>query len=242
MSGRLTDKFMDQLEQWIGTGPKKFDLLYCITRDGCGTTAFHQKCDNQGPTVTVLYNPNNSVYGGYSPVSWDQSNKYVDDNKAFLFRLQYNSSAAAKLFPLKSGGTNHVYRHADYGPTFGGGHDLYTFLNTTNIPISGGYYALNGGMSMNSTYDSQGLPNDQINNGTMNVTELEVYKITGMLRPVLGYPGVRRSKSYAMTLKLLFWLRHAKMYLGADAPAQTDQGFCCPLTELWDTVKCIRGK
>ena len=64
MSGKLTDKYMDQLEQWIGIGPKKFDLLYAITRDGCDATAFHQKCDNQGPTVTVLYNQHSSIYGG----------------------------------------------------------------------------------------------------------------------------------------------------------------------------------
>ena len=29
------------LEDWIGTGPKTFTLLYAITRDGCANTTFH---------------------------------------------------------------------------------------------------------------------------------------------------------------------------------------------------------
>ncbi|KAH3742377.1 hypothetical protein DPMN_049118 [Dreissena polymorpha] len=51
MAGQLLDKYMDHLEYCIGTGPKIFTLLYKITRDGCNATTFHQKCDNQGPTV-----------------------------------------------------------------------------------------------------------------------------------------------------------------------------------------------
>ncbi|XP_052212383.1 interferon-induced protein 44-like [Dreissena polymorpha] len=70
MTGQFNDKYMDQLESWIGTGPKIFTLLYQITRDGCNATTFHQKCDNQGPTVTVLYNQQGSVYGVYGSASW----------------------------------------------------------------------------------------------------------------------------------------------------------------------------
>ena len=46
--GKLADEEMDQLETWIGAGPKQFTLLYSATRDGCVATTFHQKCDNQG--------------------------------------------------------------------------------------------------------------------------------------------------------------------------------------------------
>ena len=69
MTGRLSDDHMDQLESFIGTGPKTFRLLYSFTRDGCGNQPFHSKCDNQGPTVTVLYNPQGCVYGGYTSLA-----------------------------------------------------------------------------------------------------------------------------------------------------------------------------
>ena len=168
MSGKLTDKFMDQLEQWIGKGPKKFDLLYAITRDGCNTTTFHQKCDNQGPTVTVLYNQQGSIYGGYTAASWDQSNQYKNDATAFLFRLQYNNGSATNKFPCKNPGEA-IYAYSSYGPTFGGGHDLNAFSGTINN--SGGYFALNGNMNnFSNSYNNQGISTNQINNGNMNVT------------------------------------------------------------------------
>lgn len=175
MAGKLTNKLMDQLEQWIGTGPKKFDLIFNITVDGCNAATFHQKCDNQGPTVTVLYNQQGSVYGGYTTVNWDQSSSYKNDVNAFLFRLQSSGSVAANKFPRNSNGSD-VYCGTGYGPTFGSGHDLLTFRNS--IINSGGYYTLNGHVNLNSSYNSQGITNDQVTNGTTNVTELEVYKVT----------------------------------------------------------------
>ena len=177
MAGKLTDKFMDQLEQWIGKGPKKFDLLYAITRDGCSNTAFHQRCDNQGPTITVLYNQQGSIYGGYTAVSWDQSSQWKNDAAAFLFRLQYNNRSASNKFPCNNPAYA-IHGGATYGPLFGNGNALHAFSGTINN--SGGYFALNGNMNnMNITYDNQGIATNQINNGTMNVTELEVYKVKG---------------------------------------------------------------
>ena len=177
MSDQLTDKFMDQLEQWIGTGPKKFDLLYSITRDGCSSTMFHQKCDNQGPTVTLLYNQQGSIYGGYTKLSWTSSGSYGNDSTAFMFRLQYNGSETVNKFPCTN--TKYaVHMQSSYGPTFGGGPDLHTFSGTINK--TGSYYPLNGYTNMNHTYNSQGIGMNQINNGTMNVTELEVYRVSGM--------------------------------------------------------------
>lgn len=176
MAGKLTDKHMDQLENWIGKGPKKFDLLYAVTRDGCVPTAFHQKCDNQGPTVTILFNQHGSVYGGYTAVSWDQSGQWKNDATAFLFQLQYNNGSAANKFPCTSP-TYAILGGSTYGPTFGSGHDLQAFNGTINN--SGGYFALNGSMNLNNAYNSQGITTNQINNGTLNVTELEVYKVIG---------------------------------------------------------------
>ena len=178
MSDRLTSKLMDQLELLIGSGPKKFKLLYSITKDGCNAATFHQKCDNKGPTVTLLYNQQGSIYGGYTNLSWDQSASNGDDPGAFLFRLQYDGVSSVFKFPCKTQYTSHaVYRHADYGPVFGHGHDMRTFTGT--IKNAGGHFPLNGHMKMNVTYDSQGVTVDQINNGTMDVTELEVYAVTG---------------------------------------------------------------
>ncbi|XP_052213304.1 interferon-induced protein 44-like [Dreissena polymorpha] len=176
MAGQLSDKYMSQLESWIGTGPKIFTLLYQITRDGCNATTFHQKCDNQGPTVTVLYNQEGSVYGGYGSLSWNSSSGWITDANAFIFQLRYSGSDKPTKFPIKDTHTQlGLYGNSTYGPTFGGGHDLQAFTGTVNS--SGGYFALNGRMNVHS-FDYQGLTVDKINNGNLQVTELEVYAIT----------------------------------------------------------------
>ncbi|KAH3825421.1 hypothetical protein DPMN_127296 [Dreissena polymorpha] len=54
------------------------------------------ECDNQGPTVTVLYNPQGSVYGGYVSASWISGTSdsyikdYIQDSRAFLFTDNIN--------------------------------------------------------------------------------------------------------------------------------------------------------
>ncbi|XP_053376755.1 interferon-induced protein 44-like [Mercenaria mercenaria] len=192
MTGKLKDKDMDQLEEWIGTGPKTFTLLYAITRDGCNQNTFHQKCDNQGPTVTVLYNPQGSVYGGYTNSSWQSIGDYVNDTNAFLFQLHYSNKRTYTKFPYNQDG--YAIYDVGYGPIFGSGNDLYTFNGT--IYDSGGYFALNGGLSIGSSYDAQGKSSNQINNGTMNVTELEVYKVSDGQRKKTKVEPWRKTKGW----------------------------------------------
>ncbi|XP_060596285.1 interferon-induced protein 44-like [Ruditapes philippinarum] len=179
MEGKLTEKYMDQLEQWIGTGPKTFTLLYAITRDGCDPKTFHHKCNNQGATVTVLYNQHGSVYGAYTSVSWQvNSGSYIYDNKAFLYQLMFNESCKMNKFPVNKP-DNAVIHNDNYGPIFGTGYDLHTFNGNTTVHRSGNIFLLNGDMAgFGNVFNNKGMTADQINNGTMEVTELEVYMVT----------------------------------------------------------------
>ncbi|XP_052212600.1 interferon-induced protein 44-like isoform X2 [Dreissena polymorpha] len=174
MTEQLKRKFLDQLEFWIGTGPKIFTLLYKITRDGCNATTFHQKCDNQGPTVTVLYNPQGSVYGGYGSASWHSTGANIQDGNAFLFQLKFSGSEKFTKFPVVNGAYG-LSGHATYGPNFGGGVDFTTFNGTINH--TGGVFTLNGQMKIGTYFNNIGLTSDQINNGTKAVTEMEVYRV-----------------------------------------------------------------
>ncbi|XP_052759942.1 interferon-induced protein 44-like [Mya arenaria] len=182
MAGQLTDADMDQLETWVGTGPKTFTLLYKITRDGCDPAIFHQKCDSQGPTVTVLYNTNGSVFGGYAGQSLHSQSAYINDHTAFLYQLRFSGNQKANKFPVKCSQADYAFHGSpSLGPVFGAGHDLHAF--SAKISNNSGTFALNGRLRFKS-YDSQGVTTDQINNGHMNVTELEVYKVTDGVRKV----------------------------------------------------------
>ncbi|XP_053373685.1 interferon-induced protein 44-like isoform X2 [Mercenaria mercenaria] len=178
MGERLTNKDRDQIEKWIGTGPKTFTLLYAITKDKCDVTVFHKKCDGQGPTVTVLYNDKESVYGGYSPITWNSViSAYGSSSEAFLFQLYHDGKQKPSKFELKAGQYHYaVCNQTNIGPTFGAGHDLHTFSGTINR--SGSVFPLNGYAGFGNSYDMQGVSADDIHNGNLNVTELEVYKVT----------------------------------------------------------------
>ncbi|XP_021375407.1 interferon-induced protein 44-like isoform X2 [Mizuhopecten yessoensis] len=176
MATELTQTHKDQLSKWIdSTKNYKFTLLYKISRDGCVAPTFHSLCDNKGPTVTVLYNTDKSVYGAYTAVNWQSNGAYSVDAKAFLFKLEYNGTAQPMKFPNKTGGTNAIYGNASYGPTFGG-HDLHSFSATVNK--SGNNFPLNGNTNgFGGTYDMQGQNYNSVMNGHLQVLDLEVYSI-----------------------------------------------------------------
>ena len=172
----LQKAYKEQFVKWIGR-PCHFRLLYKISRNGCSAQTFHQKCDGQGPTVTVLYNTNRTIYGGYLSQSWNSSGDYINDPGAFLFRLQYNGASDPLKFAVSKAALA-GYGHRYYGPTFGGGHDLYTFSGPINK--SRDYFSLNGYVNkIGNSYNLNGQNSSTITNGSLQVTDLEVYSVIG---------------------------------------------------------------
>ncbi|XP_046567354.1 interferon-induced protein 44-like isoform X2 [Haliotis rubra] len=158
-------------------GRKDFNLLYQATRDGCSGQTFHQKFDNRGATVSVFYNTAGYVFGGYTSVSWSSDETFKPDNQAFLFRLQAANSFQPQKYPVKTANLQHtVYHNAQYGPTFGGGHDLCTFTSTINKQSN--YFQGNGHMSFNHTYDMQGHDVTNFTGNNLQFTDVEVYQVT----------------------------------------------------------------
>jgi len=185
MPGRLSDDHMDQLESFKGTGPKTFRLLYSFTRDGCGLVPFNSRCDNQGSTVTVLYNPQGSFYGGYTSLAWQSPSSggtYKRDDQAFLFQLVFSHQKLCRKFPSKHT-ANGLYHSSNYGVSFGSGEDLQVFkcLGGNLHPVNGVFSLSTAGGEMNpsSDYEYGGVKPADINNGTMDVVEGEVYSVTG---------------------------------------------------------------
>ena len=181
MPGLLSDEHKDQLEDWIGTGPKQFNLLYAITRDGCGPAAFHKACDDRGPTVTVLYNIHGSVFGGYTSLAWTTDGGWTRDAQAFLFQLAFSYKKLSRKFPSNTKKNRTVYHNSILGPLFGPGNDLCVVYNTVVDPVNT-VYSLNkasGGMKPSDSFVYDGVRAADINNGTMDVVEVEVYSVTG---------------------------------------------------------------
>ena len=63
-----------------------FKLLYKASIDGDLASSFHNKVDNKGPILVIIKTTiENRIIGGFSSKPWSSKNKYIEDNKAFLF-------------------------------------------------------------------------------------------------------------------------------------------------------------
>ena len=91
------NEYLQKLYEW--TGYKKMELLYRGTRDGSGKDIFHNKCDNQGPTICLCKNEKGNIFGGYASISWTTDNNYHAANGSFLFTLTNIHGTAPTKFP-----------------------------------------------------------------------------------------------------------------------------------------------
>ena len=166
------NEYLQKLYEW--TGYKKMELLYRGTRDGSGKDIFHNKCDNQGPTICLCKNEKGNMFGGYASISWTSDNKYHAANGSFLFTLTNIHGTAPTKFPNTQNYDFAVYHGNDRGPSFGGNHDLGindNYLNNNNSYCSFGYSYPDVLGKGNSTFSGD------VNNGNFKLKELEVFKL-----------------------------------------------------------------
>ena len=103
---------------WISVDRKvNMKLLYKATRDGDSSSSFHNKCNGQSPTLTLVKTSNGYRCGGFTSLPWDSNRNYKEDNDAFVFSMDTRSKYMSK-------NSKSIYCHYDYGPTFGDGYDL----------------------------------------------------------------------------------------------------------------------
>ena len=62
-------------------------LLYSTLIDGVSTITFHKKCDNKGPTLTIVKTVDGHIFGGYNPRSWVSESMYNECDNSFIFSL-----------------------------------------------------------------------------------------------------------------------------------------------------------
>ncbi|XP_062622114.1 interferon-induced protein 44-like [Saccostrea cucullata] len=170
MTALLITRDKKQLSEWIGKDCH-FKLLYKISRDGCTPQKFHELCDNKGPTVTIFYNTDNNVYGGYASESWKSEGGWYTDENSFLFKLYTSSKWQPTIFPLKGGQTSNLYFNSGYGPKF---EDLKSFENKVDSTL-GSFSLTPDNMFQSRYYDSKN------EDGHNNVTDMEVYLIKDRL-------------------------------------------------------------
>jgi hypothetical protein len=68
--------YHQQLIQWL---PKntEWDVCYRASRDGWSTNTFHTRCNDKGPTITII-KAGRYIFGGYTDASWARHGKYIN--------------------------------------------------------------------------------------------------------------------------------------------------------------------
>lgn len=154
------------ISDWIDRNKEfKFKLLYKGTIDGDTLDMFHNKCDNQGATISFIESTDNQIFGGYASKSWNKNNQGdIPDPYSFLFNLNLK-----KKYPV----SNNKGLMKDYICDFGGSgfHELWIF---TDFSSRGG--GCDNGKGYNfKNYELSGGKRD------FKIKELEVYKVESII-------------------------------------------------------------
>jgi len=117
------DAFTTLLHHALGYA-RRFKLLFRSSRDGATAASFHSHCDRKGPTLTLIRDVDNNVFGGYTAVQWGSAanGKWLNDPAAFLFTVANPRAAPPALFSSKANGYSICCSYL-HGPSFG--YDLY---------------------------------------------------------------------------------------------------------------------
>ena len=99
-------------------------LLFRASEHEYDRDEFIELCDNKGPTITIIHNEYDHIFGGYTSKSWidTTSAKQYNDSNAFLFMIKPNIKIV--LFDNVNSDKTGIWIHQSYGPIFGGGGDI----------------------------------------------------------------------------------------------------------------------
>ena len=170
------EEFLNKLYEW--SGYNKMELLYRGTRDGSNSNIFHNKCNNQGPTICLFKNEKGNIFGGYTSISWTspKNGQWKSANDSFIFTLTNIYGTDPTKYPNNDSRYS-VCHDPKYGPRFGGGSDLFIaddYLNNYNSDSYIGHSyedVLKKGCSI-FTGDKNN------NNHNFKLKELEVFKLS----------------------------------------------------------------
>ena len=170
-------EFILKLKEW--TDNSKMELIYRGSRDVTLSANFHNKCDNQGPTITLCKHENGYIFGGYCSVSWIKRQGYSSAPDSFLFTLTNMYNTEPTKFPLKNNdGSNGIWDSSYHCSIFGAGHDLYiqtdfvNQLSNTNFP-----YTYQDILGKGKSIFSGNTKNTEGNYSQFKLKEVEVFKI-----------------------------------------------------------------
>ena len=150
-------------------------LLYQISKDGASPITFHERCDNKGPTITIVKTDTGHIFGGFNPISYISEAMYNECEDSFIFSLSDGIEIKPVKCPVKRYMKHHAIKQNDkmYSPGFGEIDSADLFISYKNLANS--YSNLGKVYKAPKNCDPNkflaGRPNK------WNVVEVEVYAV-----------------------------------------------------------------
>ena len=173
---------LSQLESWLGQGQLMLTNIFTKTAGGTGAN-FHAAADGKGPTFSLMSASEDGgatwkTIGGYNPVSWDSAGGYhYSANQSLWTAFIFNLSDGVKR---NQAAGHQTVNQVQYGPTFGGGHDIYVD-QTLSIGHS---YDWSYGIA-----DRRSIVDGSLFDGqNMQIAALEAFSISGFTPAPTGVP------------------------------------------------------
>ncbi|XP_068736238.1 uncharacterized protein [Montipora capricornis] len=123
-------EYWELLKEWlapVSTLPAKWKLCYRATDNGWAGSTFHSRCNSLGPTVSFV-RVGEYIFGGYTDQNWHSGGSYTESAHTFIFSFKNKDNLQPFKLHVKKP-DRAIYGNNGYGPTFGGGHDIYIANN-----------------------------------------------------------------------------------------------------------------
>ncbi|KAK8805792.1 hypothetical protein WA158_002448 [Blastocystis sp. Blastoise] len=178
----INQEFSTYLSKWIGK-EKKWKLLFRASEHDDLANEFHKYCDHKGETVTIIkhkgHNNHINIFGGYTDQDWDSSCEWKPHSKEFLFTLSNEHGIPPTKYDyIYSDRSYGICCSSSYGPTFGGGCDIYIsndcHNNTNSYCSSHSYGTVN-------TPQKHSLFVNTNNANAVNYFKVEDYEVWGSI-------------------------------------------------------------
>ena len=146
----------------------EFKLIFKMTEHGYEGKIFHKYCDNKGPNLILIKTNKERIFGGFTPLDWENNSKpkFDQSNKTFIFSLNLNKKY--DMISIKKKAIQGF--NQDYGPNFGD----YDFGLTKNLKEGMTYANTSCNYLSNENLELKG---GKGNDENFQAEEFEVYQV-----------------------------------------------------------------
>ncbi|RGB25487.1 hypothetical protein C1646_723634 [Rhizophagus diaphanus] len=142
----ITTQHAESISKWIDRlkitdeieTAYKFQLLFRGSRDGFAGKKFHEICDNQSNTITIIkVKDSTEILGGYNPIEWnsDSGCSYGTTKDSFIFSFK-NSDDIESYILSRVKYEKFAILNNPSGPRFG---DALALINDFGFCVNGYY-------------------------------------------------------------------------------------------------------